>query len=196
MLLAPVAGAAPAFVPLLLGQKWEPAGAVLPLVCLGVVVLTPLMISCEGYLWAVGDAKSPLRAILTNAVLFAAVTLPLLRYLGVLAFALGLVCAALGHGAILARAVKRHAGVDCIRPLLVPLSLWLIATGAAWICAETAGPLLVRTLVSAGVAVGLYIALLVPTQRELLREAVGHARPLFRGFLERRRGTPAPAPTP
>ena len=185
LLLAPLAGAAPAFVPLLLGDKWSPAGDVLPLVCLGVVVITPMTIGCQGYLWAIGDAKSPLRAGTADAVVFCAVSLPLVPFLGVLALAIGLVVATFVHSVVLARAITAHTGVRPGRVILLPVLLWVVATGAAWICAETAGPLLVRTVVSAGVGFLLYLALLVPTHRELTHEALGFARPWLRRRLAR-----------
>ena len=192
LLLAPLAGAAPAFVPLLLGDQWSPAGNVLPLVCLGVVVITPMTIGCQGYLWAIGDAKSPLRATSADAVLFCAVSLPLVPFLGVLALAIGLVVATFVHSAVLARAIAAHTGVRPLRVIWLPVLLWVVATGAALICAETAGSLLVRTVVSAGVGFFLYLALLVPTHRKLTHEALTYARPWLRRHLARRPRTSVP----
>ena len=195
-MLAPIAGAAPAFVPLLLGARWEPAGAVLPLVCLGAVVWMPLTIGCQGYLWATGDANSPLRAMFADAFLFLAVGLPLVPYLGVLGMAIGLVVAAFAHAAVLGRAVRRQTGVSAARAVGVPILVWVIATAVAWVCAETAGPLIVRTIVSAGVAFVLFLTLLLPTHREQLREMAGDVSPVIRGGLRRRSATSAsPATT-
>ena len=172
--------------PLLLGARWEPAGAVLPLVCLGAVVWMPLTIGCQGYLWATGDASSPLRAMFADAFLFLAVGLPLVPYLGVLGMAIGLVVAAFAHSAVLGRAVRRLADVSAARAVGVPILVWIIATAVAWVCAETAGPLIVRTIVSAGVAFVLFFTLLLPTHHEQLREMAGHVSPVIRGGLRRR----------
>ena len=194
-LVAPIAAAAPAFVPLLLGNEWSPAGAVLPLVCLGLVVLAPVVIGCQGYLWAVGDAKSPLRAMTADAVLFCAVGLPLVPYLGVLGLVVGLVCAAFAHAGTLARAVGRSSGVRVVHAVRVPVAIWIVAAGAGWICGELAGPLLVRTVVSTAVAVGLYLALAIPTHRELMREMLDHVRPWIRRRSRGRDAAPTPAAT-
>ena len=195
VMVAPLAAAAPAFVPLLLGAKWSPAAAVLPLACLGLVVIAPVTIGCQGYLWAVGDAKSPLRAMSADAVLFCAIGLPLVPSLGVLGLAIGLVCAAFAHSFMLARAIGRSTGVRTVRAVRAPIAFWVIAAGAGWICAETAGSLVVGTVVSVAVAVGLYLALVIPTHRELMREMLEHLRPWLRRRRLRREVAPAPAAT-
>ena len=192
LLLAPLAGAAPAFVPLLLGDQWSPAGNVLPLVCFGVVVITPMTIGCQGYLWAIGDAKSPLRATSADAVLSAPSRFRSFRSSASSALAIGLVVATFVHSAVLARAIAAHTGVRPLRVIWLPVLLWVVATGAALICAETAGPLLLRTVVSAGVGFFLYLALLVPTHRKLTHEALTYARPWLRRHLARRPRTSVP----
>lgn len=193
LLLAPLAGAAPAFVPLLLGDRWSLAGTVLPLFCLGVVVITPMSIGCQGYLWAIGDAKTPLHAVSVDAVLVCGVGLPLVPYLGVLGLAVGSVVAAFGQSAVLARAITRHTGMDSVRAIRLPVGLWMVASGAAWVCAQTVGPLLVRTVVSACVGFFLYLILLLPTHPDLVRETLDIARPWFHRHLARGSVTPAPA---
>ena len=93
-LLVPLAGAAPALVPLLFGHRWSPAADALSVACLAVVIHTPLMIAGQSYLWTAGDAKTPLRAMIADAVVCVAVGLPLVPILGVLGLAIGGVAAA------------------------------------------------------------------------------------------------------
>src|SRR5207249_7167344 len=83
LLLAPLAGSAPALVPFLFGQRWSPAAGALSLACFAVVIHTPLLIAGQSYLWTAGDAKTPLRAMIADAVLCVAVGLPLVPVIGV-----------------------------------------------------------------------------------------------------------------
>ena len=113
-LLAPLA-AAPALVPFLFGEKWSPAANALTLACLAVIIHTPVMIAGHSYLWTAGDARSPLRASIADAVVVVAVGLPLVPILGVLGLAIGGVACAVVHTAILARAVDRQTHVHVLR---------------------------------------------------------------------------------
>ena len=194
-LLAPLAGAAPAFIPFLLGSRWSPVAEALPLVCLASVIYTPLSIGGQGYLWAVGDAKTPLRGSVAEAVVIVAVGLPLVPSLGVLGLGIGCIAAAIVHAGILARALWRHAHIRVFRLISVPVLVWVVATGAGWVCAETAGPLVIRTIVSTGVALGVYVGLLLLTRRELVREMAGYALPILSRYLLRRRPAQVPATT-
>jgi O-antigen/teichoic acid export membrane protein len=189
-LLAPLA-AAPALVPLLFGAKWSPAADALVLTCLAVVIHTPLMIAGQSYLWTAGDAKSPLRASIAEAVVVVAVGLPLVPILGVLGLAIGgVACAAVGT-AILARAVDRQTQVHVVRHIRIPVLAWMVAAGAAWGCAQGPGPLLLRTAISSCVAVGLYFGLLLLTRRELTLGLAREYWPLIRRRVLRRGAAPS-----
>jgi O-antigen/teichoic acid export membrane protein len=194
-LFVPLAGAAPAFIPLLLGSRWSPAAGALPLVCLAGVILTPLAITGQSYLWAIGDARSPLQGIVADAIVLTAVGLPLVPLLGVTALGIGCVAAAIVHTAIIARAAGRQAGIHVFRLIRMPLFVWVVAAGVAWICAQTAGPLLIRTVVSTCVALGLYVGLLVLVRRELLREMAAYGLPVLQRYLLRRKAVPVPTTT-
>jgi O-antigen/teichoic acid export membrane protein len=165
-LLAPLA-AAPALVPLLFGDKWSPAADALALACLAVIIHTPVLIAGQSYLWTAGDAKSPLRAQIADAVVVVAVGLPLVPILGVLGLAIGGVACAVVHTAILARAVDRQTHVHVVRHIRAPVLAWIAAAGVAWGCAQGPGPLVVRAALSSCVAVGLYFGLLLLVRREL-----------------------------
>ncbi len=97
------------------------------------------MIACQSYLWTAGDAGSPLRAQIADAVVVIAVGLPLVPIIGVLGLAIGGVACAIAHTAILARAVDRQTHVNVVRHIGVPVLAWTVAAGAAWGCAEGPG---------------------------------------------------------
>ena len=191
-LLAPLAGAAPALVPLLFGQRWSPAADALSLTCLAVVIHTPVMIAGQSYLWTSGDAKTPLRAMIADAVVCVAVGLPLVPILGVLGLAVAGVAAAVCHTAILAHAVDRQTHVHVFRQIRTPVLAWVVAAGAAWGCAQAPGPLVIRAAISSCMAVVLYFGLLFLTRRQLMIGLVKEAYPRIRRML-RRGAAPAPA---
>jgi O-antigen/teichoic acid export membrane protein len=188
-LLAPLA-AAPALVPLLFGDKWSPAADALVLTCLAVVIHTPVMIAAQSYLWTAGDAKSPLRASIGEAVVVVGVGLPLVPIIGVLGLAIGgVACAAVGT-AILARAVDRQTHVHVLRHIGVPVLAWMAAAGVAWACAQGPGPLVMRAALSSCVAVGLYFGLLFLTRRELTLALAREYWPWIRRRVLRRGTAP------
>jgi len=189
-LLAPLAGAAPALVPFLFGEKWSPAADALSLTCLAVVIHTPVAIAAQSYLWTAGDAKSPLRASIADAVVVVAIGLPLVPILGVLGLAIGGVACAIAHTAILARAVDRQTQVHVVRHIRTPVLAWMIAAGVAWGCAQGPGPLVIRAALSSCVAFGLYLGLLFLTRRELMLALAGEYWPWIRRRVLRRGSAP------
>ena len=188
-LLAPLA-AAPALVPLLFGAKWSPAADALVLTCLAVVIHTPVTIAAQSYLWTAGDAKSPLRAALADAVVVIAVGLPLVPILGVLGLAIGGVACAVVHTAILARAVDQQTHIRVVSHIRMPVLAWMIAAGVAWGCAQGPGPLLVRAALSGCMAIGLYFGLLFLTRRELTLAMARQYWPWIRRRVLRRGTAP------
>ena len=189
-LLAPLAGAAPALVPFLFGEKWSPAADALSLACLAVVIHTPVAIAAQSYLWTAGDARSPLRASIADAVVVVAIGLPLVPILGVLGLAIGGVACAIAHTAILARAVDRQTQVHVVRHIRIPVLAWMIAAGVAWGCAQGPGPLVIRAALSSCVAVGLYFGLLFLTRRELMLALAREYWPWIRRRVLRRGAAP------
>ena len=187
-LLAPLAGA-PALVPLLFGERWSPAADALVLTCLAVVIHTPVAIAVQSYLWTAGDGRSPLRASIADAVAVVVIGLPLVPVLGVLGLAIGGVACATIHTAILARAVEKRTDVHVFRHIGIPVLDWMIAAAAAWACAQGPGPLVMRAVLSSFVAVGLYLALIFLTRRELTLTLARQYWPwIRRGVLRRGKG--------
>ena len=184
-LLVPLA-AAPALVPLLFGAKWAPAAGALTLVCIAVIVHTPMLIACQSYLWTAGDAKTPLRAQIVDLVVVVGIGLPLVPVLGVLGLAIGGVACAVANTVVLARTVDRQTNVNVVRHIRGPVLSWILAAAAAWVCAEAPGPLLLRATLSVCVAVGVYIGLLFLTRRELMLSLVREYGPWVHRRLRRR----------
>lgn len=191
LLLAPIAGSAPALVPFLFGERWSPAAGALTIACLAVVIHTPMLIVAQSYLWTSGDARTPLRAALIDAVVCVAVGLPLVPLLGVTGLAIGGVTAAVLDAAVLSRAINRQVQVRAFRQVGFPAVAWIVAVGAAWLCAKAPGPMFVRAAVSSGLAFLGYLGLLFLMRRELMVGLVRDYVPGLRRML-RHGATPVP----
>jgi O-antigen/teichoic acid export membrane protein len=194
-LLAPLAGAAPALVPLLFGERWSPAVNALSLACLAVVIHRPVMVAGQSYLWTSGDAKSPLHAMIVDAIICVGLGLPLVPILGVLGLAVAGVAAATVHAAIVARAVDRQIHVRVLHQIRGPVLAWMAAAGVAWACAQGPGPLVLRAAVSSCLALGLYFGLLFLIRRELMLELARGVYSSIRRHLLRRGPAPAQVTT-
>ena len=191
-LLIPLAGA-PAIVPLLFGERWSPAADALTLACLAVVIHTPMMISGQAYLWTSGNARTPLRAMVTDAVICVGIGLPLVPILGVLGLAIAGVAAAVCHTAILARAVDRELRVGVFRQIGTPIGAWVAAAGLAWACSKGPGPLVLRAALSVFVGGAVYFGLLFFVRRTLMVELGSATASWIRRHLLRREALRAQA---
>ena len=63
VILAPLVAASAPLVTVLLGDQWVDAATVIPPASLHLMIAGPISVALVGYLWAVGDASSVLRAI-------------------------------------------------------------------------------------------------------------------------------------
>src|SRR5207237_145908 len=142
--LVPLAGAAPALVPLLFGARWSPAVDALSIACLAVVIHTPVMIAGQSFLWASGDSKSPLHAMLVDAAICVCVGLPLVPIVGVVGLAAAGVLAATAHTVILARAIERECQVRVFQHVGVPVVAWIVAAVTASAVTRIPGELILR----------------------------------------------------
>jgi O-antigen/teichoic acid export membrane protein len=185
-LLAPLAASAPAFVPMLLGDRWVPAGQVLPLVTFGVLLEVPFVIGAQSYLWAIGDAKSPLRAATADAIVMTVVSLSLLPFLGLVSLAIGFAASSIWHAYLFARAVDRHTGVHSFHIVRAPIAAWTVATSVGLLFAIAPGPLVVRVIISCCVALGLYFGLLALVSRDPLQELARFGFTWIRGTRRKR----------
>jgi O-antigen/teichoic acid export membrane protein len=153
LIIAPLVGATPAWVPALLGNQWADAVAVIPPASLHLMLMGPISVALVGYLWALGEASAVLRATLVGIPLMAAVMIPLLLLIGVPAVGFGWLASGVGEATVLILCARKHAAFN-IKPRLVPPAI-LAALGASmgWLVATELGP-----TVLGGVAGGLFAA--------------------------------------
>jgi O-antigen/teichoic acid export membrane protein len=163
--LVPLMASAPALVPSVFGAKWAAGADVIPIASIGLLVGGPLSVVTAGYLLAVGDAATPLRAGIGNGLAYFAVALPLLPVVGVRALALGWTFGSLTEAIVLGRATARLSGARVIASVAWPA---LLAAGIGALGNLLTGGLAPTLLVAAGSALaslGLFILALLALVR-------------------------------
>ncbi len=175
-LLVPLVGGAPALVPSVLGSRWDESVSVLPAAGLGLMFAGPVSVAVVGYLWGVGDTRTPLMGVLVSVPAWALVMLPILPAVGVAAVGLGWLAANVAETAVLARGAARHAGADVVSPVVRPTIIAAVAAGAGWLLAESGAATFALGVGAAIVALLVYVgglALLCDLQlRELRRVSI------------------------
>lgn len=189
LIVVGIAAGAPALVPALLGDRWDDVPPILALGGLSLMLSCPVAAATVGWLYALGDPTTVLRAFVAHAVLWVTVTLLLLTPVGPAAIGIGWLVGAIGDTGVLGHAAAKRAGARLGRVLVAPFLLVLVAGGAGWALSSTS------ETVAAGVA-GLLVAelallagLFLLANRDL-REAVALAR---QGVGEARHGDAHPA---
>jgi O-antigen/teichoic acid export membrane protein len=183
----PIVAAAPALIPVIFGEKWESAADVLPWASLGLMISGPISVAATGYLYAVGDASTPLRNSVLNGIAYLVVAFSLLPVIGLTALGLGWMASGFVEAWILGRAVHLRTPARPFRAIALPGVLAVVAAGAGWGLGSTLGANLASGVAAAALAELLYMALLLAVARRSLAETVGSARQVLRASWPRAR---------
>jgi O-antigen/teichoic acid export membrane protein len=189
LILTGLAGSAPGFIPGVFGEQWREASTVIPIACLALTIGGSVSVATVGYLYAVGDAATVLRAHALRTLAAFSVTFPLLPVLGLQAAALGWLVSCLVDAVVLGRATVRRTQARLAGPLVAPLAAGVVSGAAGWVVSELGGADLRSGLVGGACSVVLFLLLLLCFRANLLRETFGFAREAVGGALSRRRAT-------
>jgi O-antigen/teichoic acid export membrane protein len=173
LLATPLAGAAPALVPVVFGARWSPVADVVPWVAAGLLLTGPVSTAATGYVLALGDGRTIVRNVLLHTAAFFAAMVPLLPSLGVQAVGIGYVAMALTDVLLLSAAVRRTSPVDALRITLPVFVVATVAGTAGWLTAEAIGATVAGALGAAVVAEVLLVALLGIVRSGSLRDLAG-----------------------
>ena len=111
LVLAPLAGSATAFVPAVFGSQWTDTARVIPCASAGLMIGGPISVATGGYLYAVGDAATPLRATIAHTIVWLLIAFATLPLVGVAAIGIGWGAGSVVDAIVLGRgAVRQHAG--------------------------------------------------------------------------------------
>jgi O-antigen/teichoic acid export membrane protein len=162
LVLAALAGSASKLIPGVFGQDWRQAASVMPAACLGLAISGSISVATQGFLYAVGDVSAVLRSTIYQAIVWFAVSLPLLPVIGVSAIGVGWLASSLVEAAVLARATRRWTTTRLVRPLALPVMAGIVSAGVGFVVSRHGGNDLVSGLlggISAGVAFLVILAL-------------------------------------
>jgi PST family polysaccharide transporter len=173
VMLVPLAATAPVLVVEVLGEQWRLAGEIIPLGCVALVIGGPISVAVAGYLHAIGDARTPLKATIVHTVAFMLVALVFLRPIGLWAVGLGWITAAVIDAVILGRRAAATSGASLVQPLAIPS---LTAIGAGALGLSLAGETVGSAIIAGGLAETVFIGGMIILARS---SVVDFARTIF-----------------
>jgi O-antigen/teichoic acid export membrane protein len=180
-ILAPATGSISPLIPAVFGHRWTPVADVLPVAFFALQASGPVSVATAGYLYAVGDTSTVLRATIVTSVVWLLVALPLLPWLGVTAVGVGWMVAALIEIPILSTPVRRRTGAACLKPILTPWVAGSVAGASGWLVSRTVSHGLIAAFLGATVAMSVYAVPIMLLRREeivtILRLALRAVRP-------------------
>lgn len=185
LLVVPLAGAAPALVPVLFGPHWTPAVKVLPLAACSVMLAGPISAIAIGYLLSENRAGLLVRMAICDGVASWAVGLPLLAAFGVIGIGVGQVASGLVDLVFLTVAVWHGSCRRGFGFTLVPLAAVVTASVPAWMIATALGKGVVALVASVAVGELIYAAIVMVCRRTIVVDAVRLGRRTAQGFGNR-----------
>jgi O-antigen/teichoic acid export membrane protein len=182
LLVVPLAGSAPALVPVLFGPHWTPAVRVLPLAACSVMLAGPISSIAVGYLLSENRAGVLLRMAVFDGLATWAVGLPLLATVGVIGVGVGQIASGLVDLVFLTVAVWQRRWSHGFSVTLIPLAAVVAASLPAWAMATSLGKGIAALVVSVVVGELLYLAIVLVCRGTVLDDAVRLGRRTFRSF--------------
>lgn len=120
-MLSLLVAAAPNSVGLVFGEDWHPVTRVLPMLCLGIYLSSPVLITAGNYLYALGRSRAVLVLVSASAVAALGGTAAGYELFGIEGLGLGLVLGGLVEIAMLGASLDPTRRAALLRPLLGPL---------------------------------------------------------------------------
>jgi O-antigen/teichoic acid export membrane protein len=182
VLVVPLAGCAPALVPVLFGPHWTPAVKVLPLAACAVMMAGPLSAIAFGYLLSEDRAGVLLRMSICDGLALWGVGLPILAASGIIGLGFGQLASGLTDLMFLTVAVWKRPSGHSLSVTLVPLAAVVAASVPAWTIATSMGKDLGALLVSALVGELIYVVLVLVFRRHTVADAIRLGRRTARTF--------------
>jgi O-antigen/teichoic acid export membrane protein len=182
VLVVPLAGAAPALIPVLFGPHWTAAVDVLPLAAGSVMLAGPITAVAFGYLLSEARAGVLLRMTICDGLTSWAVGLPLLAAVGVIGLGIGQAASGLVDLLFLTFAVWHGSYRRGFRLTLVPLSAVVAASIPAWMIAVSLGKGLPALVASVAVGELLYLAIVTVCRRSSVTAALRLGQRTARSF--------------
>lgn len=184
VLVVPLAASSAAWIRVLLGARWAHAASAIPpgsfAMCFGV----PISVALSGYLWAIGDASTPMRATAAGIPATLLLLAGLLPLIGIAAVGIAYIASALVECVLFVVAARRTISFRIGRRLAIPVLLATAAGAGGWLVERLIGPNLLGALLSSTVALAMLLAGLAVAHRAYLSDAWKLLGRGLRGALE------------
>lgn len=164
-ILAPATGALSPLIPAVFGSRWGSVADVLPLCFFALQASGPVSVSTAGYLYAVGDTSTVLRAAAATSLIWLVVTLPLLPSLGLSAVGIGWMVSSLVEIPILSIPVRRRTGAAILRPILGPWAAASLAGACGWFASRHISHGLIAAALGSVIAAAIYAGVVLVLRR-------------------------------
>jgi len=129
--LVPFAAAVPVLITPVFGAKWNEAGVVLPLACLGLLLFGPISASATGYLNATNRPGDMVRVKSYSNGIVVLLVVALLPVFGLVAIGIAAIVNGVLEALWLDRYVRRACGARLLSRTLLPLTIGVISGAVA-----------------------------------------------------------------
>jgi O-antigen/teichoic acid export membrane protein len=168
LLLSTFVAVAPAFIPLLFGEKWSDVDVVFPGACLALLVSGTAVNPAVSYLWAAGRPEIVLRAAILYAAVVLVLSAALLPTFGLVAIGVSLAVGAFAESLLIAPALRRLLDTSLLPALPAPVAAASSGATVGWLISSSDLPLAIAGVVSGIVAAAITAAVLAVVSRGAL----------------------------
>jgi O-antigen/teichoic acid export membrane protein len=168
LLLSTFVAIAPAFIPLLFGEKWSDVAVVFPGACLALLVAATAVNPAVSYLWAAGRPEIVLRAAIAYAAVAIVLSAALLPAFGLVAIGVSLAAGAVAESLLIAPALRGLLGASLLPALPAPVAAASSGATVGWLLAGSDLPLAIAGVVAGVVATAITAAVLAVFSRAAL----------------------------
>lgn len=170
LVVVAMAGFAPA-LPAIVGDAWNEVPATVAWSGIALLLNGPVYVMTAGYLYAVDDVGSVIRAALAQTAVWFAVALPLLDTLGAEAVGIGWIAGGTVNSLMLARRTRQHTSASLVANLLPPAAAAAAAGVVGWLVATAGSETVLEGVAGALAGELVLVGALFLARRALLRDA-------------------------
>lgn len=176
LLIAPFVAASPALIPLLFGARWAGASLLLPGAGLSLIIGAPLGVSVLGYLYAAGDARTPLWGNVVNGAFIVLGIAVLTHAAGLVGIGIAMSVGVIVATPFMVAGVTRRGGPDLLRPIFAPAAIAALGMAVGWGVCRHLHNGVVGAVAALGATVAVQLVLLVLSERSALNTSMASAR--------------------
>jgi hypothetical protein len=177
-------------LPALLGSAWHAVPAVLLWTGVTLIANLPIVLGSASYLYAADAVGTVALAAAAGAVIWLAVTLPLLSKLGAPAAGIGWCVSSTVQLSLLAMRTGKRSGAAIGAHVGVPIAIGIAAAIVGWLTADASGRSVWAGLLGVAAGEALLLGALFAVRRSALRDVRFLAGDAM-GALTRRAASPA-----